>query len=340
MESGTRLLLYSLSEYRELVFQLFDVAGARSVVEVGAEAGEFTRDLAAWANAHGGKITCVEPHPTEQVRAWALDPAVRLVEGRSPAALAGLEPADAYLLDGDHNYATVRGELEAIDRACFAEGRDAVVLLHDVGWPCARRDLYYDPAELAPEGVHPHAFDSGVVPGDPGVVEGGFRGEGAFAVALREGGPRNGVLTAVEDFLTGRPQLGFFTSPLVFGLGVLFRRDAPWAARAEAVIRPYAQLPLLERVEENRIALYLRVLEEQDRRAADAAALEVERERRLEAEARLAELESSLSHRVADGVQSLKERLAPRGTLRRHVCDLALAAVKAGNPVPREHRGG
>jgi hypothetical protein len=264
MGTSPPLLLYSLVEYRELIFEVFERAGTRQVVEVGSEAGAFTRELAAWASAHGGSVTCVEPTPTDELRAWHAAGAVRLVEGRSPADLDGLAAADAYLLDGDHNYVTVRGELEAIDRSCFAAGRDGLVVLHDVGWPCARRDLYYAPASLPAEAVHPHAFRRGVAPGNPSLVDGGFRSEGAFAFAEREGGPRNGVRTAVDDLLSQREDLAFLSCPLVFGIGFLFRRAAPWASAIDAVLRPYATQPLLARLEENRIALYLRVLEDQD----------------------------------------------------------------------------
>ena len=51
---------------------------------------------------------------------------------------------------------------------------------------------------------------------------GGFRGEGAFAYALEEGGERNGVLTAVEDFLAGRDDLELRRIPAIFGVGVVF----------------------------------------------------------------------------------------------------------------------
>lgn len=330
METGPPLLLYSLAEYRELVFELFALASVRRVVEVGSEAGAFTRELEAWARANGGELTCVEPHPNDQLRSAHAAGALRLVEARSPAALREVSPSDAYLLDGDHNYVTVLGELEAIESACFAAGRDALVVLHDVGWPCARRDSYCEPTSLPPGGAHPHSYDRGVAPGDPGLVAAGFRGEGAFAFASREGGPRNGVRTAVEDFLSRRDHLAFISCPLVFGIGFLFPRRATWAAAASAALRPYADSPLLGRVEENRIALYLRVLADQQQRASDLAALDDERARRADAETRLAAIEASLSHRVARRIQTLKERLAPRGSLRRQACDAAISAAKGG----------
>jgi hypothetical protein len=328
MESGPPLLLYSLTEFRELLLEVLALTGARDVVEVGSEAGAFTRELAAWARESGGTLTCVEPSATDELRRWHAAGALRLVEARSPAALHALAAADVYLLDGDHNYATVRGELEAIDARCFAAAKDALVVLHDVGWPCARRDFYYDPAALAPDAVHPHSFERGVAPGVPGLVDGGFRSNGAFAIAEREGLPRSGVLTAIEDFLSGREDLDFVSCPLVFGIGFLLRRAAPWAGVVESALRPYTRQPLLDRLEQNRIALYLRVLDDQDRRARELGVLQAERERRAAAEARLAAIESSLAHRIAGRLRALKERLAPRGSLRRQACDVAISRVK------------
>ena len=48
--------------------------------------------------------------------------------------------------------------------------------------------------------------------------------------------------------------------PAVFGLGVLFSSAAPWAADARRVVEPYGTA-LVERLEKNRIELYVRVLE-------------------------------------------------------------------------------
>ena len=44
-----RLLLFSLADFGEILLTCLDVAGARSVVEVGSEDGLFTRELARWA---------------------------------------------------------------------------------------------------------------------------------------------------------------------------------------------------------------------------------------------------------------------------------------------------
>ena len=61
--------------------------------------------------------------------------------------------------------------------------------------------MYYAPDRLPPDAVHPHSFEGGALPGRSELGRGGFQGAGGFAWACHEGGERNGVLTAVEDFV-------------------------------------------------------------------------------------------------------------------------------------------
>jgi hypothetical protein len=260
------LMLHSLTEHGAVIFGCLEAVGARSVVEVGSEYGGFTTALADWAAHHGATAASVEPFPADDIRELdRTSPHFRLVEGRSPQALRELDPADAYVLDGDHAYAVVLAELRTIAELAGPDRPHPLVLLHDVGWPCGRRDQYYAPDSLPAEDVHPHTWDLGVVPGNAGVVESGFRGEGGFALARHEGGPRNGVLTAVEDYLAeSEADLAYAHVPSVFGLGVVYPRDSEAAPRLAELLAPYDRSPLLARLEENRLALLLRVIALQD----------------------------------------------------------------------------
>ena len=270
---GADLLLYSLGEFRELILGCLKAVRPRRVLEVGGEAGRFTRLLAGWAEELGFEVIVVEPAPSEALKHLCQSAgAVRLIEQKSPEALRAAGPCDVYFLDGDHNFHTVAEELAAIDQ--LAAGRPYLTFLHDVGWPAGHRDLYYDPEGLPPSAVHPHSFSGGVTLARAHAVLSGFRGEGAFAVAEEEGGARNGVLPAVETFLASREGLTFMHVPCVFGLGVIFPASAPWHDAVHRELAPYDQNPLLARLEGNRLALYLRVLELQDALAATTRQLD------------------------------------------------------------------
>ncbi len=286
------LLLHSLTEHQDLILDCLDVVGARQVVEVGSEFGGFTSALAAWAERTGGRSVAVEPFPAQEIRDLAgTCPSFTLLEGRSPGALREIDLADAYVLDGDHTYWTVLHELRVIaERA--GDAQHPLVVLHDVGWPSGRRDQYYAPEELPAAAVHEHAWDAEVVPSVAGVVEqGGWRGEGAFALALHEGGTENGVLTAVEDYLgESTADLAYAQVPSVFGLGVVYPRTAPWAPALAALLGPWDRNAHLSRLEQNRISLYLRVLTLQDESRVKARVVTAYADRLAAAEAENAEL--------------------------------------------------
>lgn len=327
------LLLHSLAELREVWLPLLDAVDARSVSEVGSESGMTTSLLVETLTRRGGgRLVVVDPDPGVVPRPRE-ELAVEVVRGYSPQALAGLAPTDVYLIDGDHNYHTVAGELATIAAAAVGAGRETfpLLVLHDVGWPAGRRDQYYDPGRLPAERVHPHSFDVGVALGDDGAGPGGFRGEGAFAWALREGGPRNGVRTAVEDFLADHDELAFHVVPSIFGLGVVVDRHAPWAAEVGRLLAPYAGNGLLARLERNRLELYLRVLQMQDdtlllhrRRQREWARLDAERSRWAERELHLLAQVADLEHRLAEA----------RAAADRLEVELARAEV----PVPHRRR--
>jgi len=302
---GPPLLLHSLTEFRDHIVSWLDIAEARTVLEIGSESGAFTRELLAFASVRDGGLWCVEPEPTIELEQLdASDERFHLVAGRSPGALEALPPCDAYVIDGDHNHWTVTRELE---HAFREPERTPLAVLHDVCWPCGRRDQYYAPDALPPDAVHPHSWHLGSKPGVGEAVPGGLRGNGAFAVALQEGGERNGVRTAVEDFVGAREGLRFAVLPAIFGVAVVYPEAAPYAGALGALLGPLDGDPLLERMERNRIDLYLKVLELQD--AASDAGL---RQGRLIAEydrsLTAAEVEAA---RLRAELARLRERGAP-----------------------------
>lgn len=258
------LLLHSLAEFSELLSGILDTVRPSHIVEIGSEEAAFSKTLVSWTTSHGATIDTIEPLPTPGLLALAASTqALTVHEGLSVDVLPGLAPADLYVIDGDHNYFTVHEELRL---AAAAHGGDGgfVAILHDVGWPCGRRDQYYAPDTIPEAHRHELTYDEGVAPGVNGTVPGGFHGAGEFAVATHEGGPANGVLTAVEDFMAEHSGWELSIIPVVFGVGVLYRSDNPAAGALRSLLAPVDRNPLLERLEANRLALYLHVLHLQD----------------------------------------------------------------------------
>lgn len=240
-----------MAQMAELMLGCLDAVGARSVMEVGAFAGDLTRVLVEWAAGSGARVIAIDPAPQDALTQLAGErPELELVRETSLEALTRLPAPDAMVIDGDHNYYTVAEELKRVaDRA--RESRFPLVLLHDVCWPHGRRDDYFDIEQIPEEFRHPQAgANGGIAPEDPGLVEGGLPYPRS---AAHEGGPRNGVRTAAEDFVAGHDGLQLAVVPLFFGFGAIWDREAPWAEAVAAILAPWDRNPVLERLEANRV---------------------------------------------------------------------------------------
>jgi hypothetical protein len=270
----TGLLIHSVSEFSDLILEALKLADARQIVEIGAEFGGMSALLAEHCRSRGGQFTTIDPAPKREFHDWlAANPDVRHLAKTSLEAFDELDGADAWIVDGDHNWYTVYHELRHIEAVNRRAGKPVLVFLHDVGWPCGRRDSYYAPDQIPAEYRHPHSYEAGAILDHTPLVKGrGFRGMGQFAFAALAGGARNGVMTAIDDFLAealreGR-EFGFAEIPAVFGLGVLFDLDAAWSNSLAELLLPYHQNKLLRSLETNRLRNYLRVIEMQDEAAA------------------------------------------------------------------------
>lgn len=115
------------------------------------------------------------------------------MQGYSLDLLPTIPDMNLVMIDGDHTYYTVNQELKLLHQYLKSQ---SVILLHDVEEPWARKDLYYNKELIPPEYID---------------------------------GPKQGVLTAVEDFLT---EYGQYYTPLeIFhghnGLGYFVRQGEP-----------------------------------------------------------------------------------------------------------------
>ena len=241
---------HSMANFGELLLSTLDAVDAKTVAEVGAYAGDLTAVLLEWAAGSGAAITAVDPLPQPELQQLAADnPALNLLEQTGADALATMDLPDALVIDGDHNYFTVMEELKQVGlRVSAAEM--PLLLFHDVCWPHGRRDSFYAPERVPDEYSEGIEEGVGVFPGEPGVTFGGLPYKWA---KNHEGGERNGVLTAIEDFVATQDGVRLAVLPMFFGFGLAWHEDAPWAAAVAALVDPWDMNPIVARLEANRV---------------------------------------------------------------------------------------
>jgi hypothetical protein len=264
--------------FESFIVHLLRALRPRVVVEVGAERGDVTRPLLEWAGENDAIVHVIEPKPRFDVdELTARHPGtLRLHLSPSLRILPRIKRPDLVLIDGDHNWHTVFGELRQLERRAERDKcPPPVVLLHDVEWPYARRDLYYEPAAIPARRRRPYK-KAGLTPGSRGVVTPGLNS--MLNNAVEEGGPQNGVLTAVEDFLDESRRKWLFTVvPGLHGLGILVPRSRLRRRSLRDVVEWAGSSDFLRvqchAVEASRIDALIRVAElEADRAGGPASA--------------------------------------------------------------------
>jgi hypothetical protein len=231
----------------------------RTLIEIGSDYGPNTQRLLEFCVEHRSVLHVIDPLPKYDVAEWLEEYPDQLVfhRGLSLAVLPTLPSADVVLIDGDHNWFTVINELRLLERTA-AEVRKPypLVMLHDVGWPYGRRDLYYDPDRIPPFERQPYA-KAGLRPGRNEPDPDGGLNRHRFN-ATHEGGPHNGVLTAIEDFIGESDlDLDLVIVPGINDLGILspvnMSSSAPAAGEFIDTLRAPALTELLRVVEMVRI---------------------------------------------------------------------------------------
>ena len=188
--------------WKTIVEPVLTAAGAKRVVEIGALRGDTTALLLDLLGPES-ELHVIDPLPSFDPEEHSRRFPGRYVFHRdiSHNVLPDLPAVDAALVDGDHNWYTVYHELRFLRAAAEAAGRPLpLIVMHDVRWPYGRRDLYYEPGP-DPGGVPPAvcAPRACCPAGASCATREGMNPH--LRNALEEGGPRNGVLTALDDFV-------------------------------------------------------------------------------------------------------------------------------------------
>lgn len=193
-----------------------------AVLEIGAYYGDNTMNLIEHCKKRKKKLEVIDPLPLfdkqDLIDKYKFD--FELHEELSLEVLPRLGKMGAVLIDGDHNWFTVYKELKALEKTHPNSKEFPIVLFHDTEWPYARRDLYYNPETIPQEFRHAYS-KAGLRFGHEQSLK-NFHYNSHLFNAQKEGGAKNGVLTAIEDFIGEyASKCRFVKIPFYHGLGIL-----------------------------------------------------------------------------------------------------------------------
>ncbi|SHK24150.1 glycosyltransferase [Tepidibacter formicigenes] len=186
--------------WESIIQPIFEKRKPKHIVEIGSDEGKNTEKVLEYCKRNDGKITVIDPSPRYDTKIWEKNNMkyLKIYKELSLNVLPKLNCYDIVLIDGDHNWYTVYNELKIIYKNNSLENFP-IIILHDVSWPYARRDLYYNPENIPLAYRKPYA-KKGIDPESTNLLEkGGLNSE--LCNSIYENSLQNGVLTAIEDFL-------------------------------------------------------------------------------------------------------------------------------------------
>ena len=263
-----------MSGFSDIIPDALYIADACNIAVTGAEKGGLAPLLGDYARRANGRLTCIDVSPSPSFLQWVESTdSVQHIGLTSHDAISALPDIDAWIIDSDYNWYSVYNDLVLIEAQSQRNARPLLAFVHHIGWPCARRDLYFAPERIPAAFRHDHDFHGLVLPGNTALVpRPPESARQCFAFSSYEGGPRNGVLTAIEDFI-GEPTPGrefcLAEVPGLFGLGILFDVAAPWSSAMADLVAPFHCNKLLATLETSRLATYLRVREHREAERSD-----------------------------------------------------------------------
>ncbi len=249
----------------KLAARLLKLLQPRHVLLAGAGDPALATYLADQATATKATLHIATNQPPE----WL--PALRRAHGDSvvvhqtepPAAIGVLPVPGLAWVDADPNHYTTTAILNALEAQAQHLGQPfPVTIVANTGWPHGRRDAYANPAAIPPAHRHPHER-AGLIPGQSAPTGGSGLNDGLFH-ASTENEPGNGVLTAVEDFLTTRAEsLRLVVLPGFGGLAAITPRIGPGAAAFTPQAVAEDALAIAAALEEERLAREVALAETQ-----------------------------------------------------------------------------
>ncbi|MDP1552285.1 MAG: glycosyltransferase, partial [Methanobacteriaceae archaeon] len=204
-----------------IIKSILDGLNPNTILEIGVDKGENTKNILEYCAKNECKLISIDPFPDSLVSEleYNYKNEFTLLRDLSLNVLPNMENAQVFFIDGDHNWYTVYNEL-----LCIENKKDPIfplIFLHDIEWPDDYRDLYYNSADIPPKYRHDYA-KKGVELNHVNLLEdGGFNA--SFNNALVSGTAKNGVFTAIIDFLNqSKYDLKFIKIKGFHGLGIIY----------------------------------------------------------------------------------------------------------------------
>ncbi|MBT7337922.1 hypothetical protein HN801_04425 [Candidatus Peregrinibacteria bacterium] len=207
--------------WNHIIQAICNTLQVQSIVEIGVEEGKNTTNLLDYCKDHNAVLHAIDPAPridVDQLQDEYGD-SFTMHQNLSLNVLGTISPIDMVLIDGDHNWYTVYHELKILEKSAQRTENFPLVLLHDVQWPYGRRDVYYDPQNI-PE-IYRQPFRQQDIPTE-GSLDEDCGTNSTMNNAVYENNIRNGVKTAIEDFLQETPlDLHYKEIDGMHGLGII-----------------------------------------------------------------------------------------------------------------------
>ena len=206
-----------------IIKPILETIRANTIVEVGAWKGQNTAHLLSYCSEYQGYLHVIDPLPRFEPEAYRqrFGPIFSIHQDLSLNVLQKLGQFDAILLDGDHNWYTVFNELQQIEQT-HRNNLHAypIIFLHDTSQPFDRQDMYYHPETIPAAYRHNYLKWDGQSGQSASAPKDSH--DGYYYYSTYEGGAKNGVLTAVEDFIAQSViEFEFISIPANHGLGIL-----------------------------------------------------------------------------------------------------------------------
>ena len=258
-ETQTDNNLTAMGNYFPLIMPILESMQIDAICEIGADNGYTTTLLSDYTKKQNADLYVVDPVAPDSWDKTYPDH-VDIFRTTSIDFLSQKRKIDVYFIDGDHNFYTVLEELRLVKKN---KGRNdpCLILLHDISWPCAYRDMYYDKSNIP----NPKKTQKDVLlfPTTAGLSENCGYPFNLEVVEL-EGGPENGVKCAVDHFLKDNSaSWRYFDLPSIYGLGVLWSSEGMPEAATNSIMETehlFSKFrPFLSVLELNRLVLLSKV---------------------------------------------------------------------------------